>query len=238
MDSRSDSEGSALGSRANSRVATKSSHAHCTKVHRFRKSVKAPRQIPQCTRGCRSLARVLAAITALTFSTACEPDPREVDGAIARAVAAASKRDSEGLFQALDQRARFALSSTVKARQLAVGVIQAGYPQAARAEALASLGEAGEVEGAVALFARRCPDTCMDELAQLLAPPKRVEHHGSVADVETIRGGKLQLYRDPEGNYGLIWNTPALQRENTRAFAELDLIKKNADMYAKQRSLE
>jgi hypothetical protein len=45
------------------------------------------------------------------------------------------------------------------------------------------------------------------------------------------------VYRGNDGQYGLVWNTEALRRENQRAFAELDLIKRNAATYAKQRTL-
>jgi hypothetical protein len=172
------------------------------------------------------------------FSTGCEPDARDVEGGIARAVAAASKHDSAALFHALDQRERFAMAVMVKARKQASRVIRAGYPKEAQAEALARLGDALQADTPEALFGARCQDACMDAIAARLSSPRSVKHHDRLADVETVRGEKLELYRGDDGNYGLVWNTEATRRENSRAFAELDLIKKNADMYAKQRALQ
>jgi hypothetical protein len=134
-----------------------------------------------------------------------------VEGALASAVSAASRHDSEALFHALDQRARFAISAMLQARKDAAAVIEQSYPESARAEALAGLGDARQVGSAAEWFAQHCPDTCMDELAARLAS---------------------------HGKYGVVWNTDALRRENQRAFAELDLIKRNAEMYAKQRALQ
>jgi len=172
------------------------------------------------------------------FSPACSPDPHEVEGAIARAVAAASDHDSEALFNALDQRERFAMAAVVKARKEAAGVIRTSYPPEAQAEALERLGDALQAETGVALLAMRCPDACMDALAARLSSPRNVRHRERTVEVETVRGERLELYRGDDGTYGLVWNTEAARRENSRAFAELDLIKRNAEMYAKQRALE
>ncbi|MFT3926024.1 MAG: hypothetical protein QM778_26005 [Myxococcales bacterium] len=172
------------------------------------------------------------------FSTGCEPDAHQVEGAIARSEAAASNRDSQALFQSLDERARSALHGMVKARKRAADVIQTGYPKEAQAEALASLGDALQAESGEALFALRCPEACMDALAARLSPPRKVQEKDRLAQVETLRGEKVDLYRADDGTYGLVWNSEALRRESTRSFAELDLIKRNADMYAKQRALK
>jgi hypothetical protein len=172
------------------------------------------------------------------FSPGCAPDAHEVEGAIARAVSAASVHDSEALFQALDQRERFAMAALVKARKQAAGVIRASYPKEAQPEALARLGDALHAETGTDLFASRCPAECMDALAARLASPRKVEHRDRLVQVETVRGEHLELYRGDDGTYGLVWNTETTRRENTRAFAELDLIKRNADMYAKQRALQ
>lgn len=157
---------------------------------------------------------------------------------MARAVAAASSHDSKGLFQALDQRERFAMGALVKARKHASGVIRAGYPKEVQAAALAELGDALQAESGAGLLALRCPDSCMDALAARLSSPRTVHHEGRLARVETVRGEKLEFYRADDGTYGLVWNSDAARRENTRAFAELDLITRNADMYAKQRALQ
>jgi hypothetical protein len=65
-----------------------------------------------------------------------------------------------------------------------------------------------------------------------------VEKRGELTHVRTVRGGELDLYRGQDGGYGIVWNTDALRRESTRAFAELDLIRRNANLYEKQRQLK
>ena len=165
--------------------------------------------------------RSLVLLTALLFSTACEPDAHDVEGAIARAVSAASGHDEAGPLHALDQRERFAMAALVKARTQAAGVIRTGYPKEAQAAALAELGDALQVESGPALFGLRCPDACMDELASRLSSPRAVQHEGRLARVETVRGEKLELYKADDGTYGLLWHSDAARRENSRAFAEL-----------------
>jgi hypothetical protein len=169
---------------------------------------------------------------------ACGPDAREVDGAIASVVAAASKHDATRLFEAIDQRARFAMGGLVKARQKAAEVIRAHYPKEAQAQALADLGDAARVDSAAALFALRCNPACMDALAAKMASPKEVREEGDLAWVTTVRGEQLELFRGNDGRYGIVWNTESLKRESTRAYAELDLIEKNAELYQKQRALK
>lgn len=153
-------------------------------------------------------------------------------------VATASRGDAAGLFQTLDQRARSAMYGLFKARQEAAGVIQEGYPEQAKAQALLSLGDAYRAESVEALFALRCPEACMDALAARMASPKDVTHEGDRVHVVTVRGEQLELFRGKDERYGLVWNTEALQRESARAYAELDLIRKNAAHYKKQQALK
>jgi hypothetical protein len=160
-----------------------------------------------------------------------------VEGAISLAAQAVADRDSRALFPMIDQRARNALASLVKARARAVDVIQKSYPAEAREEALRALGDAREAADPPALFAQRCDDACLDAFAERLSAPERVEEQGQLVIVQTVRGKQLELFRGKDGRYGLVWNTQALQRESSRAFAELDLIQRNAALYEKQRAL-
>ncbi len=169
---------------------------------------------------------------------ACGSDPRQVDGAIASVVAAASKHDAENLFEVIDQRARFAMGGLVKARKQAAEVILAHYPKEAQGQALESLGDAYRADSGAALFALRCNAACMDGIAAKMASPKEVSEEGDLARVVTVRGDTLELFRGNDGRYGVVWNTENLKRETTRAYAELDLIQKNAELYQKQRELK
>jgi hypothetical protein len=168
----------------------------------------------------------------------CGPDPRSIEGALARAASALADDDAEELFRVIDQRARHALASIVHARREAAGVIRASYPAAEQAQALAELGDAKDAKDAAALFALRCAAACRAELAAKVGAPREQRQDGSVTVVHTTRGGELRLFRGTDTWWGLEWNTEALARERTRASAELDLVNKNAALYRKQRALE
>lgn len=204
------------------------------KVHRFGRTVK------RCPTNTHRLpfGTVAALATLLALAPGCGPDPKQAEGALAQAAQAASARDGTAMFQALDERARHAMAAVVKARAQAKSAIHKSYPEEAQAEALRALGDAAEVDTPEALFLRRCPQACLDELAQRLSAPREVRHEGPLAVVEMVRGGQVQLYRGKDERYGLVWNTEALMRESRRAFAELDLVRKNAELYEKQRKLE
>ena len=78
----------------------------------------------------------------------------------------------------------------------------------------------------------------MDRFASLLGAPREVQRDGMLWTVNTVRGTTLALYRSEAGHYGLVWETPALLRERVRAAAELDLVKKNGELYRERHALE
>lgn len=169
---------------------------------------------------------------------ACEGDPKSVEGALSRAASAVASRDHEALFASLDERSRFALAATFKARQRAAQLIAEDYPAALREQALRDLGDAARAGSEAELFRSRCDDACVQAFAAKLGAPVATHVEGRLATVKTARGTTVQLYRGEQGRYGLVWETEALARERTRSAAELDLIQKNAAQYRAQRALE
>jgi len=65
-----------------------------------------------------------------------------------------------------------------------------------------------------------------------------VREEGRLAHVTTVRGDTLTLYKADDGSYGLVWNSDALVRERARAYAELELTKRNAKLYEEKRGLK
>lgn len=183
----------------------------------------------------RSMCRL--AVLAVVSLVACGPDPRTVEGGLAAASAAIAARDHEALLRALDQRARDSLGSVFFARKTAAEEIRNSYPREAQASALRELGDAVDAESTAALFARRCPDACLDALASSLGAPRSVKVEGRLSTVTTVRDTQAQLYLADDGSYGLVWESDALMRERTRSAAELDLIQKNGAKYRAQREL-
>jgi len=183
------------------------------------------------------IARVFSVI-AILLAASCDSDDTTVEGALARAAAAVGARDHEALFRVIDQRSRFALASSYRARKAAAQEIRSHYPPEARANALAELGDAVDAESDSDLFRRRCGDACLDAFAAVLGAPSEVTLAERLATVKTVRGTEAQLYRGDDGRFGLVWETAALVRERARAAAELDLIQKNGQLYRSQRALE
>jgi hypothetical protein len=167
----------------------------------------------------------------------CGPANSDVRGALGEAAAAVGKHDERALFLALDQRARFALDAIVTARKQARTLIETSYPSTDAQAALEALGEAAQAKNGVALFALRCNAACMDDLGQKIAAPRSIREEGPLSHVETVRGDTLDVFRADDGSFGLVWNSEALVRERARAYAELELVKRNASLYDQKRAL-
>lgn len=174
----------------------------------------------------------------LLFISACfDPDPRSARGAIDAAAQAIEAQDGEALYRLIDERGRHALGGIIKARQQAKERIEADYPQAEQAAAIAALGDGAEAESAAQLFAARCLAPCMAEIGGLLAAPAREEETPEGVIIHTVRGTEIPMYVGKDTWYGIRWNTETLMAERDRASRELRQIEDNADLYRKQRAL-
>jgi hypothetical protein len=167
-----------------------------------------------------------------------EPDPRTVEGAIDAVARAVELRDGRALYRVLDQRARHALISVVEDRQASAALIRADYPPELRGAALQELGDAVQVLDAAGLFAARCPEACLAELAQKVGAPVAEERAGRLVHVRTARGTTLDMYAGDDAWYGLVWNTAELSHERNEAARQRVQIGKNAEIYRRRRQLE
>jgi len=178
-------------------------------------------------------------VAVLGVTVGChEPDPRTVEGALDAVARAVELRDGRALYRVLDQRARHALISIVEDRLASAELIRRDYPAELRGQALQELGDAAQAQDAAGLFATRCPDACMAELAQKLAAPEGQERVGKLLRVRTVRGTTLDMYPGDDGWYGLVWNTEALSQERNEAARQRVQIVKNAEIYRRRRDLE
>jgi hypothetical protein len=179
----------------------------------------------------------MACALALLAAAGCTPDGRTVEGALGKAATALAAHDHAALFRVIDQRARHALAAVVHARREAAKVIREEYPAPEQARALEALGDAQHARDAADLFARRCPTACLEQLSSQVGAPTETRTEGKLTVVRTSRGGELKLYLGNDTWYGIEWHTDALIRERDRAAAELDLVKKNAELYRKRQAL-
>lgn len=168
---------------------------------------------------------------------ACGPDLTKPEGALGQLAQGCAAGEAKEVFSALDERSRFALDAIAQARSKAKGVITSAYPEEARAEALAQLGDASGTQTGRELFALRCDASCVEALCQGVSAAASVALDGGEARVRTVRGAEVTLYR-AQKHYGLVWQTDALMRERRRAFAELSTIEANAKVYAQQKGLK
>ena len=141
------------------------------------------------------------------------------------------------MFPALDERTRFAMQATVKARMEARALIERDYPESEKAQALAALGEAGRVATAAELFGRRCDPTCLSRFGEVVGAPTSQVAVGDELEVTTVRGRTLHMHAGTDGGYGIVWQTRETSEERARASRELRLIQDNAALYRKRKAL-
>ena len=161
-----------------------------------------------------------------------------IRASLAASADALEARDAVRAFEILDERARFAMAATVKARAAAKALIEADYPAAERARALLALGDAGQVATPQDLFRRRCEARCLHQLAELVGAPVSHVPDGDEVVVTTVRGTTLHMHAGHDGRYGIVWNTQALSDERAQASRELVQIRENAGVYRRRRELE
>jgi len=164
-------------------------------------------------------------------------DATEVRGALAGAAQALEAGDGAQLFPYIDERARFALASTVKSRAEARRLIEAEYPPAERPAALAALGDAARVATPAELFAQRCAAECMHTLAGQVGAPVTQTPEGNEVRITTSRGTTLHMFAGQDGRYGIVWNTRACMAERAQASRDFQQIRENAAVYRKRRQL-
>jgi len=164
-------------------------------------------------------------------------DATEVRGALAGAAAALEAGDALELFPYIDERARFALASTVKSRLAARQLIEAEYPAPERAAALAALGDAASVQTPAELFSRRCAQACMRTLAGQVGAPVTQSPVGDELLVTTSRGTTLHMFAGHDRRYGIVWDTPQCMAERAQAAHDVQQIRDNVEVYRKRRAL-
>lgn len=160
-----------------------------------------------------------------------EPDPRTLPGMLEYAARAIEQNDARALFRVIDARSRHAMASIVADRRAAAALIRSSYPEDQRADALADLGSAANVEDAAALFADRCKQECMSDLASRIGAPISQRQDGDELVVETPRGGTLRVTGGGSDWYGIVWHYDELDTARQRANQARLLVEANARTY-------
>jgi len=186
------------------------------------------------------LGTLLACFTLLSACGGGEPDPRTIPGAIESALAATDAYDGHALYKLVDQRARRSMCAVIFDRHAARDLVVAHYPEEARADVLASLGDAPQASDAADLFAHRCDAACFRWFATNLAAPAEVREtgHDDVV-VRTTRGGELHLHRGSDGWWGVTRDgeNERLAEEALDAGRDRAEIEEAARVYDRRRDL-
>lgn len=157
---------------------------------------------------------------------------------MAYAAIAIEEDDGAKLFRVIDVRARHAMISVVNDRRAAAEIVRRDYPEGERARTLEWLGDAAEVVDASELFARRCAQTCRDELASRIGAVVSRERVDEIERVTTTRG-TVDLHREAEGHWwGIVWRTGELDEERNRASHDLAAVERNATTHRRRSELD
>ena len=160
-----------------------------------------------------------------------------VRGALALGAEAVEANDASRMFPALDERTRFAMMATVKARTDARAVIERDYPDAEKAPALAALGDAGQVETAAELFGRRWDPGGLGGFGEVVGAPTAQVAVGDELEVTTVHGRTLRMHAGSDGGYGIVWRTRESSDERSRSAKELRMIQDIAAVYRQRAAL-
>lgn len=174
----------------------------------------------------------------LSCSGCSESSQRQtIRGTLALSAETLESNDALRFFNNLDERSRYAMEATVKARQEARELIAKDYPDPERSKALAALGPASQVHSAAELFALRCDAVCLRGFADQIGAPSSESRAGDEVVVKTTRGGTLHMHAGHDGQYGIVWKTQELSEERSRTSRELTQIRLNAEVYRQRRAL-
>ncbi len=140
-----------------------------------------------------------------SLAGACRTEPKKgPQTAVRRWNRALRDRDCSLLYEALDEKSKWAVMSMARDAVSASRLIQARYRGQARMRELSKLGLPVVTKDAKRLFAALCErERFIDRLRERHGPIRKVRTEGGRATAVTARGTKLFLERDDYGRWGV-----------------------------------
>jgi len=165
----------------------------------------------------------------------CSSSAKTPEEAYARFSKAVSARDGAALFDACDQKTRWAWMTVQKWHREAYDIVISNYPQGPeRDRELHRFEKGATASSARELFKAETATAVLPSLAKLVVSGKpviEVQPPGDIAEVVLPDGGRVRLARGEHGGWGFAGFAPDAEARKNRAYHDLEQVRTNAADY-------
>jgi hypothetical protein len=164
----------------------------------------------------------------------CNRKAKTPEDAYARFTAAVGAHDGAALFDALDQKTRWAWISIQKYQREAYDIVLSNYPEGQERERAAHRFEPGATAtSARELFAAQAAPALLPTLAPLAAPGAKIEASPSGGEAAAVlaSGARVPLARGEDGSWGFAGTAKDAEEQKVRAFHDLEVVRASAADY-------
>lgn len=171
---------------------------------------------------------------AASAGAGCHRKAKTPEEAYARFSAAVGARDGGALFDALDQKSRWAWMSVQKYHREAYDIVLSSYPEGPLRERETHRFEPGATAtSARQLFSAEAAPGLFPMLAALVAADARVETGPTGADAAAVlaSGARVPLARGEDGSWGFAGAVKDAEAQKVRAFHDLEVVRASAADY-------
>jgi hypothetical protein len=182
----------------------------------------------------RAMTRLLLLCLVVAASVGCHRKAKTPEEAYARFTAAVTARDGAALFDALDQKTRWAWMSIQKYHREAYDIVLSNYPEGQDRERESHRFQAGATAtSARELFAAQAAPGLLPMLVPLAAADARVESapSGNEAAAVLASGVRVVLTRGDDGSWGYAGAAKDAEEQKVRAFHDLEVVRASAADY-------
>lgn len=164
----------------------------------------------------------------------CHRKAKTPEEAYARFTAAVNAGDGAALFDALDQKSRWAWMSTQKYHREAYDIVLSNYPEGQDREREAHRFEPGATAtSARELFKAQAAPGLLPMLMPLATADARVETAPSGGEAAAVlaSGARVPLVRGDDGSWGYAGAAKDAEDQKVRAFHDLEVVRASAADY-------
>jgi hypothetical protein len=177
---------------------------------------------------------LLALCLAAGAGAGCHRKAKTPEEAYARFSAAVTARDGAALFDALDQKSRWAWMTVQKYQREAYDIVLSNYPEGPERERESHRFEPGATAtSARELFRAEAAPGLLPLLVPLVVADARVETatSGTEAAAVLASGARVPLARGDDGSWGFSGAVKNAEEQKVRAFHDLEVVRASAADY-------